>query len=133
MGGDGLDALIVRDARPDHLGFVQRMLYEAVNRPGDDWPTFKDCMEEPRNRRHWIGFMTRAGDLGIVAELARRPVGAAWVRRMHGNELRSLDDPGVPVLVERQPPMNSKGVCSRTGHGKPRPCTTRDAFPAVCK
>jgi ribosomal protein S18 acetylase RimI-like enzyme len=99
MGGDGLDALIVRDARPDDRGFVQRMLYEAVNRPGTDWPTFEDCMEEPRNRRHWIGLMTRSGDRGVVAELARRPVGAAWVRRMRGNELRPLDDPAVPVLA----------------------------------
>jgi hypothetical protein len=83
MGGDGLDALIVRGARPDDLGFVQRMLYEAVNRPGTDWPMFEDRMEEPRNRRHWIGLMTRAGDLGVVAELARRPVGVAWVRLDH--------------------------------------------------
>jgi hypothetical protein len=64
MGSDGLDALIVRDATPDDLGFVQRMLYEAVNRPGDDWPTLEDCMEEPRNWRHWVGFMTREGDVG---------------------------------------------------------------------
>lgn len=33
-GGEGLDALIVRDASREDLGFMQRMLYEAVNRPG---------------------------------------------------------------------------------------------------
>jgi ribosomal protein S18 acetylase RimI-like enzyme len=98
-GAAGLDALIVRDATRDDLGFVQRMLYEAVNRPGDDWPTFEDCMEEPRNRRHWIGFMTREGDVGVIAELSRAPVGAAWVRRMRENELRPLDDPAVPALA----------------------------------
>jgi hypothetical protein len=40
--------------------------------------------------------MTRAGDIGVIAELARTPVGAAWARRMRDNELRPLDDPAVP-------------------------------------
>jgi ribosomal protein S18 acetylase RimI-like enzyme len=99
MGGQGLDALIIRDASPADLGFMQRMLYEAANRPGIDWPPFEDCIEEPQNRRHWIGLMTRAGDLGVIAELARTPVGAAWIRRMRDDELRPLDDPAVPVLA----------------------------------
>jgi hypothetical protein len=71
-GAARLDALIVRDATRDDLGFVQRMLYEAANRPGTDWPPFEDCMEEPQNRRHWIGLMTRAGALGVIAELGSR-------------------------------------------------------------
>jgi hypothetical protein len=75
------------------------MLYEAANRPETDWPPFEDCIEEPQNRRHWIGLMTRPGDLGVIAELARAPVGAAWVRRMREDELRPLDDPAVPVLA----------------------------------
>jgi ribosomal protein S18 acetylase RimI-like enzyme len=78
---------------------MQRMLYEAANRPGTDWPPFEDCIEEPENRRHWIGWMTRGGDLGVIAELAQTPVGAAWVRRMREDELRPLDDPAVPVLA----------------------------------
>jgi hypothetical protein len=82
MGGEGLGALIIRDASPVDLGFVQRMLYEAANRPGTDWPSLEDCIEEPQNRRHWIGLMTRAGDLGVIAELSGTPVGAAWIRRM---------------------------------------------------
>jgi hypothetical protein len=53
-GDEGLDALIVRYASQDDLVFMQRMLYEAVNRTGRDWPTFEDCMEEPRNRRYWV-------------------------------------------------------------------------------
>ena len=78
---------------------MQRMLYEAVNRPGSDWLSFEDCMEEPRSRRHWIGWLTREGDVGVIAELSRTPVGAAWVRRMRDDELRPLDDPAVPVLA----------------------------------
>jgi ribosomal protein S18 acetylase RimI-like enzyme len=43
--------------------------------------------------------MTREGDVGVIAELFRAPVGAAWVRRMRDDELRPLDDPVVPVLA----------------------------------
>jgi ribosomal protein S18 acetylase RimI-like enzyme len=43
--------------------------------------------------------MTREGDVGVIAELARAPVGAAWVRRMRGDELGPVDDPAVPVLA----------------------------------
>jgi ribosomal protein S18 acetylase RimI-like enzyme len=98
-GGEGLDALIVRGARQDDLAFMQRMLYEAANRPGEDLPAFEDCMEEPRNRRHWVGLMTREGDVGVIADLSRARVGAAWVRRMRGDELGPIDDPAVPVLA----------------------------------
>jgi ribosomal protein S18 acetylase RimI-like enzyme len=99
MSDDGLDALIVRDANRDDLGFMQRMLYEAANRPGDAWPTFEDSMAERRNRRFWDGLMTRDGDVGVIAELSRRPVGAAWIRRMSDDERGPLDDPAVPVLA----------------------------------
>ena len=98
-GDEGLDALIVRDGSGEDLAFMRRMLYEAVNRPGSDWPPFEDCMEEPRNRRHWVGWLTREDDVGVIAELSRTPVGAAWVRRMREDELRPLDDPAVPVLA----------------------------------
>jgi hypothetical protein len=97
MAGAGLDALIVRDATRDDLGFMQRMLYQAANRPGNDWPTFEDCMEEPRNRRHWVGLMTRAGDVGVIGELSRAPVGAAWVRRMSDDDRGPLNEAAIKL------------------------------------
>jgi ribosomal protein S18 acetylase RimI-like enzyme len=90
--------VVVRPAVPVDLPFLCRMLYEAANRPGTEWPAFEESMEEPRNRRFWAGWM-RAGDIGAVAEVGTTPVGAAWARRFAGDELSPIDDPDVPVLA----------------------------------
>jgi ribosomal protein S18 acetylase RimI-like enzyme len=88
----------VREATAADLPFVQRMLFEAANRPGDDWPPFEDSMREPRNVRFWTGF-PRPGDIGMVAEDGGIPVGAAWIRAFSGEDLGPVDDPAVPVLA----------------------------------
>ena len=43
--------VVVRRATPDDLPFIQLMLYEAANRPGDTWPTFEESMNEARNSK----------------------------------------------------------------------------------
>ena len=89
----------VRDAVLGDVAFMQLMLYEAANRPGTQWPSFPESMEEPRNVRHWTGLMTRPGDVGVIAEHGGEAVGAAWVRRMGDGERGALDDPTVAVLA----------------------------------
>ena len=88
----------MRDARSADLPFIKLMLYEAANRPGEAWPSFEESMEELRNRRFWFNF-ARDGDIGVVAETAHEPIGAAWIRRFGGEEKGPLDDPDVPVLA----------------------------------
>jgi GNAT superfamily N-acetyltransferase len=87
-----------RPAVEEDLPFLQKMLYEAANRPGSPWPAFDVSMEEPRNKRFWSGWM-REGDIGVVAEDGTTPVGAAWIRRFADEELSAIDDEGVPVLA----------------------------------
>lgn len=94
----GDQAVAVRPATPDDLAFMQEMLYEAANRPGDEWPPLDECINEPRNRRFWQGF-PRNGDVAVVAERAGRPVGAGWIRKFTGEELSPIDDPAIPVLA----------------------------------
>ena len=91
--------VLVRRALADDLSFMQRMLYEAANKPGEQWPTFDESMHEPRNVRFWRGVMERAGDLGVIAEIDRVPVGAAWMRMMREGERGPDDDPDVPLLA----------------------------------
>jgi ribosomal protein S18 acetylase RimI-like enzyme len=94
-----VDTLGVRPAVVSDLPFVRRMLYEAANNPGEQWPRFDESMREPRNRRFWAALMTRRGDLGVIAEQSDTPIGAAWIRRMGKGERVPFDDPEVPVLV----------------------------------
>jgi ribosomal protein S18 acetylase RimI-like enzyme len=91
--------LVVRLVVESDLLFMQRMLYEAANATGELWPPFEDSMREPRNRRFWDGWMTRPGDLGVIAELSGMPIGAAWIRRMGKGQRVPGDDPDVPVLA----------------------------------
>lgn len=77
---------------------MQRMLYEAANRPGDTWPPLDECINQPRNRRFWVGW-PREGDIGVIAEAAGVAIGAAWIRRFSDPELSPADDPGTPVLA----------------------------------
>lgn len=94
----------VRAADEADLEFLQRMLYEAANRPGDDWPPFEECINEPHFRRFWVSW-PRAGDIGVVAHDRGTPIGAAWIRRFARDELSPIDDSEIPVLaiaVERE-------------------------------
>lgn len=93
-----VEGVAVRDAGATDLPFIKLMLYEAANRPGEAWPPFEASMDELRNRRFWISF-PRDGDIGVVAEADKEPIGAAWIRRFDGDEKGPLDDPDVPVLA----------------------------------
>ncbi|MGH9243258.1 MAG: GNAT family N-acetyltransferase [Acidimicrobiales bacterium] len=88
----------VRAADERDLVFHQRMLYKAANRPGDEWPPLEECINELRNRRFWVS-CPRAGDIGVVAQDASRPIGAAWIRRFSGDEPSPIDDTDIPVLA----------------------------------
>jgi ribosomal protein S18 acetylase RimI-like enzyme len=88
----------IRTADARDLGFLQRMLYEAANRPGDARPPPEECINEPHNRRFWVSW-PREGDIGVVAVHQGKPIGAAWIRRFSGDELSPIDDPDIPVLA----------------------------------
>ena len=90
--------LTVHDATEADLSFLQRMLFEAANRPDRVWPTFDSSMREPKNIRFWKGF-PRAGDIGVVSQDDDTPIGAAWIRLFSGVELGPVADPTVPVLA----------------------------------
>ena len=68
----------IRPATHDDDGFLREMLYEAAAW-NPDWPrermiaALADPMLE-RYHRDW----GREGDAGVIAELDRQPVGAAW-------------------------------------------------------
>jgi len=90
--------VVVRRATPDDLPFIQLMLYEAANRPGDTWPTFEESMNEARNSKFWADW-PRRGDMGWIAERQSSPIGAAWIRYFSGPDLSPIYDPEVPVLA----------------------------------
>ncbi len=77
--------LVLRLARPDDEPFLRRMIYEAAVRPDAPRPPVEDVLSNPRNARFVVDW-GRSGDLGVIAEDAGAPVGAAWLRAHGGDE-----------------------------------------------
>lgn len=61
------------------------MLYEAAIRPDGARRRFEDVLADPRNARFVVDW-GRPGDIGVIAEEAGEPVGAAWLRTHAGDE-----------------------------------------------
>ena len=89
----------IRPATHDDDGFLREMLYEAAAW-NSDWPrermiaALADPMLE-RYHRDW----GRDGDAGVIAELDREPVGAAWYR------LFTAEEPGYGFVDEKTPEL----------------------------
>lgn len=94
-----MEDIRLRDADAHDVPFLQAMLYEAANKPGEQWLPFDECINLDRNRRFWEGW-PRPDDVGVIAESQGRPVGAAWIRTFRTAErLSPFDEDGVPELA----------------------------------
>lgn len=60
--------------------FLWEMVYWAAHVDEDDGVTLDDIRRDPDLVGHVDGY-GRDGDLGVIAEIDGRPVGAAWLRR----------------------------------------------------
>jgi len=89
----------IRPAGPEDVQFLKKMLYEAAAW-NPDWPRERTiaALADPileRYHREW----GRRGDAGVIAELDREPVGAAWYR------LFTERDPGWGFVDEKTPEL----------------------------
>jgi len=71
----------IRTITPGDEAFLWTALYHALHvSPGADaFPP--ETVHEPDLARYVVGWMSRDGDLGVLAEVEGEPVGAAWPRR----------------------------------------------------
>jgi GNAT superfamily N-acetyltransferase len=90
----------IRPATASDEPFLREMLYAALFVPPGK-PLFPpDVVYEPRLAHHVDGFGTWRSDIGFIAELGGRPVGAAWVRQL------TEDDPGYGFVDNATPELS---------------------------
>lgn len=103
--------LVLRDAAPDDRSFLEAMLVEAVNWDARRVRLDRDAILREPQLAHYIEGWKRPGDLGILAELVDKPVGAAWLR------ILGVDDPGYGFIDERTPEVSIGVAEERRGKG----------------
>ena len=88
--------LNIREIHQSELEFLDDMLYEAIFIPEGQEKPSRDILYEPEVVCYTKNF-GRAGDIGLVAEIADELLGAIWAR------LFSKDEPGYGFIDEETP------------------------------
>ena len=105
----------IRPAKPEDLGFLWEMLYEAIH-----WGPEKSEPKPPREKllsspkiSHYLEGWGRAGDMALIAfdPADGRRVGAAWYRLM------PPEDPGYGFVDSSTPEMGLAIAPDFRGHG----------------
>jgi GNAT superfamily N-acetyltransferase len=105
--------LTIRRAGPADADFLADMLVEAANWRPEGKRSRAGTLADPLIG-HYIEGWPRPGDLGLVAELDRKPAGAAWVRFFPASgPAYGFVAPDVPELV-----IGLRAECRGQGAGR---------------
>lgn len=94
------DRCTTRTATAADQVFISEMQYEAFFVPPGAEPFPVSILDEPHIRPYHVGFGTRPGDVGVIAETCGgRPIGAAWVRLVEGYGFVDAHTPELGIAV----------------------------------
>jgi len=103
--------LRIRSAKPTDMLVLRDMSFYAARwRPGQEVEDKDLVLRDDHVARYFEGWR-RDGDLGVVAEIDGRPVGAAWLR------LHPRHRPGYGFVDERTPELSIAVLPPRRGVG----------------
>ena len=80
----------IREIAEEEYSILENFLYEAVFVPGGMSAPSKSIIEQPELQVYIAGFGTKKDDIGLVAEVNGKVVGAVWVRIM--DDYGHIDD-----------------------------------------
>ena len=102
---------VLRQAQPEDVPFLRKMLFEASYLEGSPRPEFEEGLSDP-NLAIYLEDWGRPGDHGLIAEDEEgKPAGASWYR------LFTADRPGWGYIDDQTPELAIAVVSGCRGQG----------------
>lgn len=98
----------IREIKENEIDILKDFLYEAIFIPKGVKPPAKEIIYQPELQVYLSGFGRKKSDIGLVAELNNKIVGAVWVRIM--NDYGHVDDDTPSVAISLYKEYRNLGI-----------------------
>lgn len=92
----------IRQIKENEFNILEDFLYEAIFIPEGVTPPAKDIIYQPELQVYISGFGKNQGDIGLVAEMDDKVVGAVWVRIMNDYGHIDNDTPSFAISLYKE-------------------------------
>ena len=93
---------IIREIRDTEIEILEEFLYEAIYIPAGVLPPSKTIINQPELQVYIMDFGTKTGDIGLVAEVEGKIIGAVWVRIMNDYGHIDNDTPSLAISLYKE-------------------------------
>ena len=102
---------IIRKIRPEEHDLLREFLYQAIYLPEGMEPPPRSVVDLPELQVYIADFGTRPGDHGLVAEVEKKVIGAAWCRIMA--DYGHIDNDTPSLAISLLPEYRGLGIGTR--------------------
>ena len=106
---------IIRKIRPEEYGLLREFLYQAIYLPEGVEPPPRSVIDLPELHVYIADFGTSPGDHGLVAEVEKKVIGAAWCRMME--DYGHIDNDTPSLAISLLPEYRGQGTGTRLLNG----------------
>lgn len=93
---------IIRGIRDTEIEILEEFLYEAIYIPAGVLPPSKEIINQPELQVYIADFGTKTGDIGLVAEVEGKIIGAVWARIMNDYGHIDNDTPSLAISLYKE-------------------------------
>lgn len=93
---------IIREIRDTEIEILEEFLYEAIYIPAGVLPPSKEIINQPELQVYIADFGTKTGDIGLVAEVEGKIIGAVWARIMNDYGHIDNDTPSLAISLYKE-------------------------------
>lgn len=99
---------IIREIRDTEIEILDEFLYEAIYIPAGNLPPSKKIINQPELQVYIADFGTKTGDIGLVAEVEGKIIGAVWARIM--NDYGHIDNNTPSLAISLYKEFRNLGI-----------------------